>query len=29
VRQLLSLEENRRMLQNCRILIVLDPPEAR
>jgi len=29
VRQLLSLEANRRMLQGCRILIVLDPPEAR
>jgi hypothetical protein len=29
VRQLLSLEANRDMLQRCRILIVLDPPEAR
>jgi len=29
VRQLLSVEANRRMLQDCRILIVLDPPEAR
>jgi hypothetical protein len=29
VRQLLSLEANRRMLQECRILIVLDPPVPR